>query len=218
MGLYERFTGEESPRIRGHALAAILGEVERGFLTLSQASQALGLSAGEQTEALALLNRLVAPRDGISLGGFVTLTNIGTDYDTIAAAQGLGLVLLQTAGLTQVIFGVRVNKIGSGTQSWQLFNDTDSQQVAVIDDAGAAGIKTLSTTVDFDPPLGAGMKTIRVRAKSTVAQDDPVYFGATLSLRRASNLTSLELHEVTLLTDPTEPYFPATALKARLGV
>jgi hypothetical protein len=218
MGLYERFTGEEQPRIRGHSLAAILGEVERGQLTLGQASQALGLSPAEETEALALLNRLVPPRDAMSLGGFVTLTNVGAAYDTIPAAQGLGLVLVQTAGVTQVIFGVRVNKVGTGTQSWQLFNDTDSQEVAVIDDAGAAGIKTLSSTVNFDPPLGAGMKTIRVRAKSTVAADDPVYFGGTISLRRASNLTSVELHEVTMLTDPGEPYFPATALKTRLGV
>jgi hypothetical protein len=218
MGLYERFTGEESPRIRGHSLAAILGEVERGFLTLSQASQALGLSPSEEQEALTLLNRLVAPRDAMSLGGLVTLTNIGNTYDATTAAQGLGLVLIQTAGVTQVIFGVRVQKIGSGTQSWQLFNDTDGTEVAVIDDAGAQAVKTLSITRDFDPPLGAGMKTIRVRAKSTVAADDPVYFGAALSLRRASNLTSIELHEVSMLTDPTEPYYPATALKTRLGV
>jgi hypothetical protein len=218
MGLYERFTGEEQPRIRGHSLGAILGEVERGYLTVSQASQALGLSPSEEVEFQTLMGRLVAPRDAISIGGFVTLTNIGSTYDATAASQGLGIVLLQTAGVTQVMFGVRVNKVGTGTQSWQLFNETDNAEVAVIDDDGAAGIKTLSVTRDFDPPLGAGMKVARVRAKSTVAQDDPVYLGATMNLRRASNLTSIELHEISMLTDPTEPYYPATALKTRLGV
>lgn len=218
MGLYERFTGEEEPRIRGHSLAAILGEVERGKLTLSQASTALGLSPAEETEALALLAKLVPPRETLTFGAFNVLTNVGATYDAIPASQGLGLALVQTVGITQIIFGVRVNKLGTGTQSWQLWNDTDGTEVAVIDDAGAAGIKSLTTTVEFDPALVAGMRSVRVRAKSTVAADDPVYFGGTVSIRRVSLLTSVELHEITMLCDPDEPYYPATALKARLGV
>lgn len=218
MGLYERFTGEEQPRIRGHSLAAILGEVERGKLTLQQASTALALSPAEEVEAQTLLAKIVPPRECVALGAFNTLTNVGAAYDTTVAAQGLGIALIQTAGITQVIFGVKVNKVGTGTQSWQLWNETDSTQVAVVDDAGAAGIKNLSATVNFDPALGAGMKTIRVRAKSTTAADDPVYLGGTISIRRVSLLTAVELHEITMLCDESEPYFPATALKARLGV
>ena len=219
MGFYERITREQEPKLAAHSIMALLGEVERGQLTLGQAATALGLSVDEQAEALTLLGRLVPPREAISLGSFVTLTNIGTAYDGTDAGRGLGVALIQTAGITQVIFGVRVNKVGTGTQSWQLFNDTDGTEVAVIDDAGVAGVKTLSTTVNFSAPLAAGIKTIRVRAKSTTAADDPIFLGAALSIRRASVLTSIELHEVLLCADfAGAPYTSSVALKTRLGV
>ena len=218
MGFYERITGEEQPRLRQHSIMAVIGELERGKLTLAQASTALGLSPSEETEAQALLAKIVHPRECIAFGCFLVLTNVGTAYDSIAAAQGLGVALVQTAGISQIIFGVRVNKVGSGTQSWQLWNETDSTEVAVIDDAGAAGIKNLSTTVNFGTPLGAGMKLIRIRAKSTTAADDPVFMGGTVSIRRFGVLTAVELHEVTLLTGTGEPYATAAAMKTRLGV
>lgn len=219
MGLYERLTGEQFPRIPVHVLSAVIGERERGKITAQQAFDTLGLDTGEQTEATTLLARIVPPRECISLGGFVTLTNIGATYDAISASQGLGVALVQTAGITQVIFGVKVNKIGGGTQSWQLWNETDGSQVGVIDDAAGAGVKTLSTTIDFDPALGAGLKTLRIRAKSTTAADDPVYFGATMSIRRLSVLTALELHEILMLAERSgSPYNTSAALKTRLGV
>lgn len=218
MGLYERLTGEETPRIRQHSLMAVIGEWERGKLTLAQASAALGLSPAEETEAQALLVKLVHPRECVTFGGFLTVTNVGASYDAVTLSQGLGSALIQTAGISQVIFGVRVNKVGSGTQSWQLWNETDATEVAVINDAGATGIKNLNTTVDFGTPLGPGMKVIRIRAKSTTAADDPVYMGATASIRRFGVLTAVELHEVTLLTGSGEPYNTAVAMRARLGV
>lgn len=105
----------------------------------------------------------------------VTLTNVGAAYDTIAASQGLGIGLVNFTGVAQIIFDVKVQKIGTGTQSWQLWNETDSAQIGVIDDAGAATIKTLTAT--FSVAL-SGVKRIRVRAKSTVAADDPIFLGA----------------------------------------
>jgi hypothetical protein len=218
MGLYERMTGEEQPRIRQHSLMAIMGEWERGRLTGQQAGDALGLSASERVEMATLLDRLVYPREAISLGGLVAFSNIGTSYDGTDAGRGLGLARLQLAGITQLIFDVKVNKVGSGTQSWQLWNDTDGAEVAVIDDAGAGGVKNLSVTVDFPTPLAAAQKVVRVRGKSTTNGDDPIYYGASLSLRRAALLTALELHEITVLTGELEPYKTAGAMRARLGV
>jgi len=219
MGLYERITGEQLPKLAVHTIQALLGEVERERLTGAEAATYLGLSAAEQAEMTTLLGRIVYPRECISLGGYVALSNVGTTYDGSDPARGLGIGLLQTTGITQVIFGVRVNKVGSGTQSWQLWNDTDGSEVTVIDDAGAAGVKNLSITRDFAAPLTADMKVMRVRVKSTTAADDPVYLGATVSLRRASLLTAIELHEILLLADePPLPYATATALKTRLGV
>lgn len=110
----------------------------------------------------------------------VTLTNVGTTYDFIAASQGLGLGRIDFTGATQVKFDVLVNKVGTGIQSWQLWNITDNAQIGVIDDAGAAGTKTLSAT--FNVSL-TGEKLVRIRAKSTVGADDPVYYGGSVLVR-----------------------------------
>ena len=108
----------------------------------------------------------------------VTLTNIGTSYDAILASRGLGLLDVDFTGVTSVIFRVRVNKIWTGTQSWQLWNETDSADIGVINDSGAAG-DNKNLTATFAVAMG-GIKTLRVRAKSTVAGDDPVFYGASV--------------------------------------
>lgn len=221
MGLYERLTGSESPRIPVHLFSGVLGEWERGKLSSAQAAAALGLSAGEQTEAATLLANIVPPREAVSIGsGPVTLTNVGTAFDGIAAALGLGSALVQTAGITEVIFGVRMDRNGSaGTISFQLFNETDASEVALITDTTGAGAKNLSTTVSFSPALGAGIKVCRVRCKSTTAADDPIYLGAAVSIRRVSSLTALELHEILLIASISGSiYNTVSTLKTRLGV
>jgi hypothetical protein len=219
MGLYERLTNEQSPRIPVHTLSGVIGEWERGKITSGQAASVLGLDSGEQTEAATLLAKVVPAREAINFGCIplgVTLTNIGTSFDAITATQNLGFAHIQTAGITQVIFSVRVNKIGSGTQRWQLWNETDGVEAALISDAGSTGLKYLSVTRDFDPALGAGMKILRVRANSSTGSDDPVYYGATASIRRLSILTALELHEVLLYAEAIG--MSSAALKTRLGV
>ena len=108
----------------------------------------------------------------------ITLTNVGSSYDAIAASRGLGIQDINFTGIAQVVFRVRVNKVGSGTQSWQLWNETDGAEIARIDDAtGAGDNKSLFTTVNVSL---TGIKTVRVRAKSTVAGDDPVFYGASV--------------------------------------
>lgn len=117
----------------------------------------------------------------ISLGGYAILTNIGASYDTTAIAKGLGIAEIDFTGATEIVFTVRVNKIGTGTQSWQLWNQTDGSQIGVIDDAAAAGDnKQLTTTITTGIPTG--VKMARIRAKSTASTDDPVYYGASLKL------------------------------------
>ncbi len=107
----------------------------------------------------------------------ITLTNVGSTYDAISAAKGLGLGLVDFTGVTSVTFAVFVNKVGTGTQSWQLWNVTDSTQVGVIDDVGASGEKTLQSV--FSVAL-TGIKLLRVRVKSTVAGDDPIFYGGAI--------------------------------------
>lgn len=107
----------------------------------------------------------------------VTLTNVGTTYDAISVSKGLGCGLIDFTGVTTVRMDLKVSKVGTGTQSWQLWNDTDGTQIGVIDDAGAAGDKTLSQT--FNVAL-SGVKLCRIRCKSTVSADDPILYGGSI--------------------------------------
>lgn len=59
MGLYERIQGSEAPKIAVHTFVSCMQEYMLGNMTGAQASTALGLSAGEQTEATALRDRLL---------------------------------------------------------------------------------------------------------------------------------------------------------------
>lgn len=107
------------------------------------------------------------------------LTNVGASYDAIAASKELGHQFIDFTGVVSVEFSVFVNKIGTGTQSWQLWNVTDSAEIAVIVDAGAAGDKTL--VVNQAVSL-VGKKNVRIRAKSTVSTDDPYFYSGSVFL------------------------------------
>lgn len=109
----------------------------------------------------------------------ITLTNLPTTYDGIPAARGLGIALIDFRGATQVTFLVYVQKVGTGTQSWQLWNETDGQEIGVINDAGPTGVKYLEAV--FNVSI-AGVKRVRIRTKSTNAADDPVFFGSSVLL------------------------------------
>lgn len=216
--LIERLLGQVQPRIPQHDFAAALGEFQRGELSGAEASSLFGLTGDDATEAASLAAKITPPTETVCFGGYLVLTNVGANYDTIAPARGLGIAQVEIGGITSITFGVRVNKVGSGTQSWQLWNDTDGAEIAVINDAAAAGDnKLLSTTVNFDPPLSPGTKVIRVRVKSTTAADDPVYYGGSLLIRRHGVFTSAVLHELFLLGDRTGYNTPA-AMRARLGL
>jgi hypothetical protein len=117
-------------------------------------------------------------------GAGSTITNVGTTYDAVALSQNLGFIEVVMDGIDTIVFTVRVNKVGAGTQDWQLWNDTDSTQVGVISDAGAAGLKYLSTTITGLALTGT--KRLRIRAKSSTAADDPVYYGTSLILRKTA--------------------------------
>lgn len=59
MGLYERLGGFEDPKIPVHTFMSAMQEYMLGNMTGAQATAAFGLSAGEQTEALALRDRIL---------------------------------------------------------------------------------------------------------------------------------------------------------------
>lgn len=109
----------------------------------------------------------------------ITLANVGSAYDSIAAARGLGIQRVDFRGATQITFDVYHQKIGTGTISYELFNETDQSSICTITDAAAAAVRFLTGT--FDVSI-TGVKLVRVRAKSSIATDDPIFFGSSVSL------------------------------------
>ncbi len=109
----------------------------------------------------------------------ITLTNVGSAYDSISAARGLGIARLDFRGATQITFDVYHQKIGTGTITYQLWNETDGAELGVVEDAAGAAVRFL--TASFAVAIN-GVKLVRVRAKSTVATDDPIFFGSAVSL------------------------------------
>jgi hypothetical protein len=110
----------------------------------------------------------------------VTLTNVGSTYDAIVASQGLGIGYFDFTGRTQAMLMVKHQKIGTGTQTYQLWNETDGVEIGVVNDANAAGApRNLTGTFSIN---GSGIKLLRIRAKSTVAADDPIFLRGTIYL------------------------------------
>jgi hypothetical protein len=70
-------------------------------------------------------------------------------------------------------------KVGTGTISYQLWNETDGVEVCVLNDAAAAGVRYLTGVF---PVAINGIKLCRIRAKSTIAGDDPIFLGASALL------------------------------------
>lgn len=199
---------------------AALGELERGKMTRTEVITAFALSVGEQTELDTLTAKMIGTPEAYPMGAFVTLTNVGAAYDAITASKGLGFVAMDITGITRLTWRVRYNKIGTGTLSWQLWNETDSQELGVFDDAAAAGDnKQQDIVVTPAQPLTGGVKLLRGRVKSTVATDDPLFYGSCMFVRRVQRLTSADLHELLLLAElRLAPYNTVAALKTRLGV
>jgi hypothetical protein len=83
-------------------------------------------------------------------------------------------------GVTSIDFTVRVSKVGTGTQDWQLYDMTGAAQIGVVSDAGAAGDRTLTTNISSGIPSGIAL--VRVRGQSSTTNDDPIYLGSSIKL------------------------------------
>jgi hypothetical protein len=122
---------------------------------------------------------------------------------------------------------VRVRKVGTGTQDWQLWDETNGVEAigsttltsGSLSDAGAAADRTLTGSRVFASPLTPGVRKLRLRARSSVAADDPVFLNAAMLVFRVDTITSAVLHEILLLAQMRlAPLHTEAALKTRLGV
>jgi hypothetical protein len=231
MGLYERLTGidlaDTAQKIHVHQFMAALGELDRGKVTRQQVVDGFGLTTGEGTELDTLTAKIRTPLEGYPLSGRITLTNVGTAYDTNSDSLSMPFVYLQGAGVTRVDLEMRVRKVGTGTQDWQVWDETNAVEAigpgsltsGSLSDAGGAADRTLQASRVFASALAPGVRKLRLRAKSSVATDDPIFLNAALLVFRVDTITSGVLHEVLLLAeDRLAPLTTIAALTARLGV
>lgn len=231
MGLYERLTqidlGPTETPIHVHQFMAALGEFERNKMSRAQIMTAFGLSVAEGVELDALTAKVRTPLESYSLNGRVTLTNVGTAYDTTLDSQSLPFIWLQVAGITRVDMEVRHRKVGTGSQDYQLFNDTDAIEAigpstitsGSFTDTNGAGDRTLTGRRDFASPLAPGVKRLRLRARSSVPADDPIFLNAALLVFRVDTITADVLHHILLMgQDRIAPLDTIAAVRTRLGV
>jgi hypothetical protein len=224
MGLYERLAGTEEPKISVHAFMSAMGEWERGKIGQPALVSAFGLSAGAETEAVALAAKMGTVHEPHAMSGRVTLTNVGSAYDTNDDSKSLPFVYVQAAGVSRIDIELRVSKIGTGTQDWQLWDDTNGVEAlgpgsitsGSLSDAGAAAHKTLNASRVFGSPLAPGIRKLRLRSKSSVATDDPVFLNAAILLFRTDTISAAVLHEVLLLGEAG--LYTVAQVKSRLGI
>jgi hypothetical protein len=226
MPLYERLAGTGGSKIAVHEFMAAVGEVERGKQSEATLAAWFTLDAGEQAELTTLAARVKTPVESYPLAGRVTLTNVGTAYDANADSQGLPFVWFQRAGVTRMEAEVRVRKAAAQTgvldfQFWDETNgvsalDSANATTGSLTDSAAAGDHTLTASRTFPSALSPQFVKVRLRAKSSVAGDDPTFLAASLLLFRVDKLTAVELHELLLLAEARR--ITVAALKTRLGV
>lgn len=219
MSLYTRLLGTTDPKIAVHQFMAALAELERAQVTRQAVVDAFGLDTAEGTELDTLTAKFFALPEVYPFSGDITLTNLGTAYDTLAQSRALGFVRLQCQGVTGAELTVRYNQQTAGQLDWQLWNETDAAQVGVISTTGTGDNKSQTST--FTPsvsPMPAGLKVLRLRVKSAVSTDDAYLYAWCLRVTRAGAVREDVLHDVLLLAESGLAYTTEAALKSRLGV
>lgn len=227
MALIDRLLASDNTKIHVHPFMSAMGEWERGKMTRQEVIDAFGLLAGDLTELDALNAKVRSVQDAYPFSGRVTLTNVGSAYDTNIESQSLPFVHVPCGGVNRIDIEVRHRKIGTGTQDYQLWDDTNS--VVAIDtatatsgslsDAGAAADRILTASRVFATPLAPGVRKLRLRARSTVAADDPIFLNASVLMWRVEMITADVLHQVLCLAeDGVAPLNTASAVRARLGL
>lgn len=215
------------PTIPVHQIMSAMGEVDRGKMTRAQVLTAFDITVGEESDYDAFAAKIKTPQESYALCGRVTLTNVGAAYDTTLDSQALPFIYIQRAGVIRIDMEVRVRKVGTGTQDWQLFDETNGVEAVgpatitsgSLSDNGAAADRTLNGSRVFASPLSPQVVKLRLRSRSSTALDDPIFLNAAILLFRESIITPEVVHQVLCLGSyGIAGYSTVAELKARLGI
>lgn len=121
--------------------------------------------------------------DFIGPGAAVTKTNIGTSYVNVLPGANGERILADLSGCTEFRVVLTANLVGSGQWGARVIQDGDAAVLFEVANLGAGGERELDS--DWQPiPAGFdGLTLLRLQAKSTTAQDDPVFRRCALLVR-----------------------------------
>src|SRR5262245_25135816 len=218
MSLYARLKGLEEPKLPVHQFGAAVSEYRKAKCTRAQILTAFVLSAEESTQFDDLFGNVIALPEAYSLGSLVDL-NLTTAYDGSEGQKGLGFMAVDVGGITRVTCRVRYSKNTTGALTWQLWNETNAQQLATFDDTGPTGDKQEDVVLAPAQPLAPGIKVIRLRVKSVSSTVQATFFGASVFVERVERLTADDVHAILMLAETPMPNglpFPTLDTEAKL--
>lgn len=118
-------------------------------------------------------------------GAAITKTNIGTSYVNICPGLNGERIVVDFTGCTQYRLQLHADVPGSGQIGVRVVRDTDGAVLHEAPTIGASGEREGDTDWQDLPAafVGEGLTYLRAEAKSTTAQDDPVFRGLRVGLR-----------------------------------
>lgn len=157
---------------------SIYQEMDTGIISQFQNGVWLTSSYGTKSDALAA-----------SLIATITKTNIGLAYVDVFPALYSGVPIpIDTTGYSKIGVAIMWNKNGgNGRHDARLVNHTDIADVLVSTEAMPTGLPTGMTknyNIDIPPIFENFRGDIRLQAKSTVANNSPIFDGIILYLIR----------------------------------
>jgi len=112
----------------------------------------------------------------------ITKTNIGTSYVNVALGLNGERLWVDLTGFTQFRVLTHFNLVGAGTHNFRLVTDGATVVYTSPDQTGAGEKEIDSGWINLPGGVPASV-FLRLEAKSTTAQDDPVYRRCILALR-----------------------------------
>jgi hypothetical protein len=115
----------------------------------------------------------------LTVGGYGPVP-LGVAFDATDASRALGFFEINVTDLRSLRGTLRYRRVGTGILVIELFNETTG--VALLSLSDSTTTTNQSVTQTIFPPIGNGIHFLRVRIRSTVASDVPIFFGASFIL------------------------------------
>jgi hypothetical protein len=114
----------------------------------------------------------------------ITKTNVGTAYTDLFTNYGGRSFFADTTGFKKIMYQIYLNLNGStGIQSLRVVDHADDTRV--LFEVTVANGQNQDTGITIPDPLFKNFRgRLRIQVKSTVPNDDPIYDGVRLLLRR----------------------------------